>query len=542
MNDAGVRLPSHIISGLKVLVPASAGKYVYVSALTVTPNIVTLVLVATDALGSSSATPLLTLSLVKPIARHQQYELESQYPGAGGWITFGGGIEDAAGYQGRFTLPTQTFLSPRAATWYKDPPVSSAAKLNSPALTGLVHLASGSNMEVVKECREVPNYAVPSYSTQYCGTDELGTQVRDVIVFRLVGNPSTPDENVFEDFRGPCGDRPESRTCGDPEPIEFLGPVSPDCCGNITLEMRGCSEISAISAEVTVDDLGDPVSSDDACGVILDCSLGLADACLTKDRLPDATGKLPNEYDDLCVSISYVSESDGETIPPDPVFVFDASAAFDSVDVNLPLTDNFESFGEYVIRNGEFKYKGLSGDTLMVANSSAMRNVVTYEPAVAINNMWFKRGIATVVLQTGPSGGLHNAAVIANYRETEVNSGLYSYYAAEIDWDGHYRGFKLFRIAKFTGTSWVNIFSLAVPELKLDNTYQITLEVYPQPNQVDAWLRASLLGITDPSIDITIGPLAVNSFGPADGLAGLATNRAVSRYLDFELQNITAAP
>jgi hypothetical protein len=34
----------------------------------------------------------------------------------------------------------------------------------------------------------------------------------------------------------------------------------------------------------------------------------------------------------------------------------------------------------------------------------------------------------------------------------------------------------------------------------------------------------------------------VNSFGPADGLAGLATNRAVSRYLDFELQNITAAP
>jgi hypothetical protein len=223
------------VAGLKLMVPETVGRYLFLGGVSVTPNVCTLVFLAAQDLAGTGAVAVCSLSVAQPATRYISYELESLYPGAGGWVTFGPGIENQVGYNGRFTLPTQSLLSPRAARWYKPLPIPGTGKLANPLLTGLVSLVGGTDIEIVKECREVPGAAVATDHPQYCGSDELGTQVRDVIVFRLKDKSINQNQNVFDTYKGSCGNRPESRNCGDPQPIEFLGPVAPDCCGNITI-------------------------------------------------------------------------------------------------------------------------------------------------------------------------------------------------------------------------------------------------------------------------------------------------------------------
>jgi len=546
LDTSGKRLPVDIVAGLKLLVPEAAGRYVFVGGLSVTPHVCTIVFLAAQDLDGSNAVAVCSISARQPISRYTAYEVEPLYIGTAGWITFGPGIANQIGYTGRFGSPRQSLLAPRAARWFRQLPVTGAGKTASQVLTGLVSLVGGADIEIVKECREVPGEAVPANDRQYCGSSELGTLVRDVIVFRLKDKSTLQNQNVFDIYKGKCGTRPDSQNCGDPQPLEFLGPVTPDCCGNITLVFRGCAEISKIVEEATVDDLGDVIVTEEACGIVIDCGLGLAEACVTKDRLPDADGRLPNEYDDLCGSISFVSES-AATEPEIvlPVFDFDPVEASESGDPTLPQVDDFQTFGNWVNRHGLFRYKEnpSGGDIILTGDSSAMRNVVTYEPDPAILTSLYKRVAAVIELRSGDPGALHNGAVIANYQETSPASGRFSYYVAEIDWDGQYRGFKLFRIAKYSGSAWINLFSLAVPTLQSDAQYLVTLEIYPQSENADnAWLIARLESVADSSIDVTIGPLAVSDYAPTTGLFGLGTNRAMSRFSDFSVENITSAP
>jgi hypothetical protein len=534
-DDKGGRPPHEVISGLKALAPNVVGQYLYVGAMTVTSRIVTLLIMASDDLDTAG-TPVLAFSQTLPLVAYRPYALEAVYPGAGGWIAFGPHIADFP-YSGRFSLPRQSRLHPWAARSYQLPPIATAGLLHQTGLSGIVRLHGGNDMEIVRECREVPAYPVPEHYPQYCGDDELGTKVREVIVFRLK-TPNSDGTNVFDTYRGTCSGRPESQTCDGPTPIEFLGPVAPDCHGNITLELRGCAEISAIRETVVVDDEGEEVSREGACGVIIDCGLGLSDACTTQDRLPDSEGRLPNEYDDLCVSVSYVSVS--EPVVPEESFSFDTGEAAESVNPDYPIEDDLTTIGDYVIRLGEFTGDG----DAMIAVNGATRNIATYEPPGDLPTGYYRRVEIEVSLAGvgSPPGVLHNAAVLANYRETSLDSGRFRYYVAEIDWDGHYRGFKLFRIAYFNGSSWVNLLSRAVPDLVLDDRYRLSLQVMPGTALNSAWLYAELVGIDDPSINLSIGPLAVNNFGPADGPFGFATNRALSSFYSFTLDNVVLPP
>jgi hypothetical protein len=298
--------------------------------------------------------------------------------------------------------------------------------------------------------------------------------------------------------------------------------------------------------EATVDEDGDVVATEDACGIIIDCGLGLAEACVTKDRLPDVEGRLPNEYDDLCQSVSFVSESvPTDPVEPTPEFSFNEDGAVADSDPTLPQEDDFQTFGDWVNRHGVFRYREneSNGDVILTADSAAMRNVVTYEPTPAIVTTLHKRVQAVVELRSGPAGALRNGAVVANYQETSTGSGRFSYYVAEVDWDGQYRGFKLFRIAKYSGSAWINLFSIATPNLQRDAEYRLTLDIYPQPTDAnDAWMIARLESVADSSIDVTIGPLAINNYAPVTGLFGLGTNRSTSRFRSFTVENITTAP
>lgn len=528
VDNARKRPPAQLVADLKVLSPDTYGRYLYVGAISVTPMVVTVIVMASTA-RDTIGQPIASISQRLPITKHYPYALSPQAAGVGGWISFGD-LDDLE-YQGRFTLPSQSLLSPLAARGYKCPPIDSVRSVGGNPLRGLVKLSGGNDVTITRECREVPDHAVDGHHESYCGDEELGTQVRDVLVFRL-RNKVGDERNVFEIYAGPCSKRPATRTCGDPQPVEFVGATAPDCAGNITVNLLGCLDVLAVRELVTVDEDGDPVLTEDATGVILACGLGLEDACISDSRLPDSEGKLPSEYDDLCESVSSLSESEdgdeggeggeGEA----PPFEFDEDEA--SLSFQESISEDFDVTDDWVLRFGSFVS---DDDAPIFISGASSRNVATYEPTDTPTGI-YRRVRARVRLNAEPLGSLHNACVVANYK-----SG--AYYVAEIDWDGHYRGFKQFRIAKFDGTRWIGLFSKSVPSLQIGHQYDISLDVLPHANADDAWLTARLVNITSPGLDITIGPLAVNGYMPATGPFGLGSNRSAAHYINFEIESIT---
>jgi len=268
MVDDGIsRLPDDIIVDVYLKFPEILGDRAFVSAVTIGPKVVTITIIGTGA----TFAPIAAISLKKPIDIYRQYELEALYPQTFGWIAFGDGVNEIEQKSYRFSGSEQSLLLAQAARRDPNPSVPTIGKVFLPGLTGVVRLQGGTDIEIVSEERE------------------LGGKVQDAIIIRLRDKVNEEGRNILEDYVGPKGKRPESNNCGDPEPIEFVNTVSPDCCGNLFIEFRGCGDIQQ--------------SVNDACGVMVDCGFGLSEACITADKLPDESGKLPNEYDDLCVDV-----------------------------------------------------------------------------------------------------------------------------------------------------------------------------------------------------------------------------------------------
>ena len=232
-DTAGVYLPPDILADLNLRYPAAYGAYPFVSAVTVTPTLVTIAIQAAESLDPPYAfTPLAVLTARQPAAEGRLLALTPLMPGVGGWAVLGGGVRDRA-YSGRFAGPRHGLLARRAARAYRSLPVAGLKRLHAArALTGVVRLVGDAPLEVVAEDRDLP-----------------GVGTRRVVVFRLVEQDATdgfvqPEAavttSVFQEFAGPCVGRPESRTCGDPQPVEFVNTVGPDCEGVLEVEFKGC--------------------------------------------------------------------------------------------------------------------------------------------------------------------------------------------------------------------------------------------------------------------------------------------------------------
>lgn len=548
IDNSGVRLPNRFIADLHLAFPLTAGRRAMLSAFTVTKTLVTAVIVAVDSADDPSPlTPLASFSLSKlrRIDPHRQYPLEALYPGVGGWIVLGSSATDgtatAEAYSGRFSHPRQAILLPSTARAYRPLPIPSTGVLgHSQQLTGLVRLRGGNDIEVVKECREIPAHPVPAGSPQ-CDPDIA--VLRDVIVIRLKQRSqpgAVAEENLFDRYRGPCGGRPESGTCGDPPPIEALGTVLPDCCGNIDIVLNGCARLSQVVEKALVDQAGALIEVTTTCGVVIGCDLGLDDACVTPRRLPGPDGRLPNEFDDLCVSLSEVSVS----LPPEEPEVSLSFSASDeeqslAADPELPHCDDFQfNDPDLVVVSGAWEYSpgtpGSPDRVLRTPIDVQSSNVILWDFA---HDVLYRRVEAEVVLLDEQTLR-HNAAVIANYRQTSPTSGRFSYYLAEIDWDASINGFKLFRLAFFDGNQYSNVFAVPVPNLALEHSYLLRMTAYQNLHlSTSVWLEAELKGVTNPAIAVKIGPLAINNFGPTVGRFGLHTLRAASAFKTFCVSN-----
>jgi len=294
-----VILPDNILADMNIMVPESAGRFVYVSSVMLTPGLVSLTFLATDydplapepsSSSSSSSSvgmiPLAAITVQKPVVLYKNYPIEALYPGVAGWVAFGSGVNEISSASFRFVEPLDGLLASKAVRAYKDYPVQSLGKTERLAtLTGLILLRGEGDVVVGSAVRTINGLK------------------REVIAIGL--DIATLPENMLRKYAGDCGERPEDQTCAKGKPFLTVNGVIPDCDGNIDIIFEGLDV-----TQVRVDH-----------GMVIDLPIGLDDVCSTFD---------PERYDpaDLCEeppsssssssAQSSLSSSSSAPTPPTP--------------------------------------------------------------------------------------------------------------------------------------------------------------------------------------------------------------------------------
>jgi len=497
VDDAGVSIPTNIISDLHICFPRSLARYAYVSGITVGASVVSAVILGVDSLTApSTPVPLAAIRILRPFMQDKQYALTPLAAGVGGWIVFGDNITESGLRTWRCSSVGQAQLLPRIAKAYRDLPIQSFGKLGvSTALTGIVKLIGGDDIEIVRECVEIPGH-VP-VASDLCDSESPAT--REAIVIRLKNTDNSQQRNVFDIYKGPCGDRPESNTCGDPIPVEAIGTVTPDCSGNITIEFTGCGVITDVHREAFLDNDGELVSTEDVCGVIVDCGLGLGDMCVTAARLPTDDGTLPNEYEDLCVSISDESITiiDEEELDP---FVIDSEVEETEEDPALPLVDNLSSLvGWTTLLGGYSVVSGTIQATQLSVRNLAYRNL-------PLDTAYYRKVVVDMRLTNDINNTLNNGSVVFGIQSVDDD---YRWIQVTMDWDGFYVGTRgLVLMVRSQGQLSVLNFT-ALPAMALDTLYRVVVACYPSEDPNYSWVVAYVRNAGTGALLCSVDPTAV---------------------------------
>lgn len=528
LSDAGVRLPSAIIADMNLRWSEDLGKYAFISSLSCTDKIITVLIEATDQLDNSANQSKLIagLSIEKDsLVPYRTYTLDTFETGVAGFITFGSGTEEL--FKGVFSSPLQTRLTAKAARPIRKPPVESLGiQYIERALSGLVTLQAEQPLEIVKEARTI-----------------AGVNYDNVIVFRLkeiaLDAAVTQAQSVFSQFAGPCGRRVGSRSCVDPQPIEAINGLSADCDGVITLEFQGCAVVGKTNQD---------------CGVVVDCQYGLTDTC-SPPYLPElATGKLPSEVPPVVIP----------PVPPTPPPTPPDVSISDSLNtiISLPYCDTFDDGFAYGFSAMDSSTWGMTADdspeeayccvgpppnytafgcdssisdsqsaSVAVLDSSygtanlpslSRTNISLF--TLDVQSLYRRYSTDFKVIQLN-SAGRKNAGIVVNYRLNSAD--LYTYVFAALDIDN-----QVFGVYFFNGINIVPLSTVAVPLASIDQWYHLELTVTPNELTLTSVnLQATLKGINEPLVDIAISTSLAGSLWEQDaGNAGFYTRRSSSYF------------
>jgi hypothetical protein len=538
LSDAGVRLPPDLICDLNLRWPQTLGRHAFLSAVTSTVSLVTVtVQAAATAETADDLIPLAVVSVRKPVEIGRVYPLVARAAGVAGWIVFGSGV-DGTPYAGRFSTPGQSRLTPRTARAYRPLPLTGLGVENADQLlSGVVTLAALAPLQIVKEERVIDG------------------ATRDCVVVRLVDDDGTsefplPEEasqisgfkpqSLFQQFAGPCAGRPESRTCGCPAPIEFINAVTPDCAGRITVRFDGFVELAQIEL---------------FCGAAITSTVSLTDACLPP-QIPSSDGLLPSEYEPTNVPVP-----DDPVVPPQPPpgsesFVPVVSppnlACFRPPESDLGVAEGLWQFADdrspttacpadeerfpvslslslSVSESVSSSYSYEPSSSYEAATASGRNVAVFAGDGVAV----YRRVITETKLLDGPTGAKRNAQLILNYRPHETLPGRYVYYAAEIDYDT-----QQFKLVRFNGSTFQTAAPVSVPGIALGQWYRITAEILPGATTSTTSIAITLESVADASIDVSLS-ISVSNYRPSNGLFGVGTNRALSRFSYLSIDEVT---
>lgn len=233
-----------LLADLSLSISSEYGKLVYVSSVTKHDTLYSIVF--SSALNK---TPLAIIS-VNPndfnlhlsANKSSQIPVKPLVPGVAGYVVIGESIKFAENDSWIFENPEDSLIQPRAIFSLDLPSSQDMGVLYSGRLfNGVVDISGEGDIDVIFEDRILQN------------------RRRQAIVIRL--NTSSPQ--VLADYSSSLP-RPESRSCGSPEPVESINNVIADCCGRIFIEFRGCAEF---------------VPFVDHCGVVVECPYTLEEIC-----------------------------------------------------------------------------------------------------------------------------------------------------------------------------------------------------------------------------------------------------------------------
>jgi|TARA_R110000824_G_scaffold82768_4_gene207397 hypothetical protein len=532
ISDKGDRLPQDIVTDLRIRWSDLLGDYAFAGAVAVTKGAVTVtVLTSTDLSNAANAyTPVASISV--PLAElvvGRQYPLDPMYPAVFGYIVFGSGT--AVPWSGTFSSPEQSLWASRSARAYEELPVRSLGRLyDETALTGVIKLEADAPLDIVK------------------GERSIGGIDRDVIVIRLVDDAKAPDEgstiiekSAFEEFVGKCGTRPESLNCGSPEPIQSINAVGPDCDGVVCINFKGCALVGR---------------NTDDCGIIVDCGIGLSETC-EPPYLPDMAGTLPSEKFPVI-----------PPVPPDPEPVptpeESISEGYETT-ITLPHCDPFiDEIADYFsIQSGNWTFvEDNSPDELCFGeaipghwkttdscSNSDSESCSIYLPPVYTDRGYsystesgvsggtqnvsiftpdaqtlYRKYQTDIKMIPGSEGMKHNGGICVNYKSS--SESIKTFYLLELDYDD-----AEFRLVFFNGLTYVPLAAQSLPELALNDWYNLEFELFPTASMTGVYLRGYLTGITDPSLSVTmLYTVSWANYRDDSELAGLHTYRAHSRF------------
>jgi len=169
--------------------------------------------------------PIAAFTMRQPVQVHRVYSLAALVSGAAGTVVFGPGTQQRT-YQGRFSTVQQGQLLVRCASTYAKGPVSALRVTGAPPIGGVVTLAAGNDVQI------------DTFTWQI----QTPVGIAGAIGLALATPPvppgaSVPPTSPLYAYAGPCGARPESRTCPS-TPLETIDGVGPDCAGILEIEFR----------------------------------------------------------------------------------------------------------------------------------------------------------------------------------------------------------------------------------------------------------------------------------------------------------------
>lgn len=495
-DDQGARINDATLADCRIRWPRTLGEYAFVSGITVTDKLVSVVILAAASPTSVSGfAPLAAVTIPKPLQLGRPYALRPLADGVGGWIVFGGGTRENQVF--RFATPEQGLLAPKCARSYALLPVPSLGKEGrNTALTGLVTIKGGNDVEVVKE------------------TVEIGGIEHDALVVRLKQDPGGAD--VLARYIGPCGARPESGNCGR-APIEYLQGVAPDCDGNITVVIR-----NAYAGKF-----------DDCGGIVLADDVGLDEVCSQVNRGT-------RRYVDLCLdelsSEQSEASSDGGGDEDSSISMSSESTPCE----DLPYSENFDAEAvspAWTVEEGEFDFEPVdspdesNGDPAAVSWSSQAgytKNIALFAACGMASSL---DRVCEVGLQVTADQPRRNGGIIVNYHVVDplTNPHVEFFYVC-LDLNVN----KL-RVLRFNGYSFVQEYASPTPLLLMpDAWYKLRVTTQEFGSQVA--LGITVVGITDPAgLNISVS-LATSRYGEPDGQFGIGSDRGKAHFSYFKLR------
>lgn len=491
-GDDGETMRDDVVVDLHLRFPSVAGNYAYLGGLTVTENIVSLVIAAADEPDSVSGfTPLAAITVAQPVTEGQHYALTPLYPGTGGWVVFGSGVRES--FVGRYSTPQQSLLLPRCARPYRDLPVASLGKVGKAvALTGLVTIRGGTDIAVVKETRTI--YSIP----------------RDVLVIRL--RQDATGRNVLADYVSECQTRPESRNCPQPG-IETINGVSPDCDGNINLVFEGNSLYIA------------PFQS---CGpgITLDSRLSLAELCAASNPTRDPQ--------DLCESVSDVSLSESIDDGGGGGESEGGGGESEVLDcTSLPFTESFASAVPtfWSLISGQFLHSSddspSSSGGSTVASSGSERNILLFNHCDASNI----GRTAIADLRIMPDYSSRNGGLIMNYHVLNPASNpKLEYFMVVLD-----QNLGRLQVLRFSGNGTIVEYNSPPLQVLVERWYRIACGASSFSGNVLLDINVYDLDGASPGTPILTAALSTTKWMPGDGRHGVTSYLSSTQFGQFAM-------